>query len=174
MSAPSSIRFTEDGIKALKSLEAATGKTRVQLVSEALVEKHNRTVALAPIQLRMLKPSEILTLQAEIAAIEKFHNDNRRIGKIKTSDKHAIEKSIKLIEKIDFETDELKQLRLKLGKLGELAEGFNDADQKKLRTLIGWAKKRVEQAKADPASANQLPIYELELKILNSLFPHDN
>ena len=167
MSAPSSIRFTDDGIKALKSLEAATGKTRVQLVSESLVEKHNRTVALPPIQLRMLKPSEILTLQAEIAALEKLHNDNRRVGKIKTSDKHVLEKSIRLIEKIDFEIAELQQLRLKLGKLGELAEGFTDADQKNIRLLIKWVNKRIEKAKTDNPA--EVPILETELKILTAL-----
>ncbi len=170
MSSPSSIRFTDDGIKALKSLEAATGKTRVQLVSEALVEMHNRTVALPPTQLRMLKPSEILTLQAEIAALEKLHNDNRRVGKIKTSDKHALEKSIRLIEKIDIEINELQQLRLKLGKQAELAEGFTDVDQKNIRTLIDWVKKRIEKAKAD-SNTSDLPILETELKTLTALFP---
>lgn len=169
MSAPSSIRFTEDGIKALKSLEAATGKTRVQLVSEALVEKHNRTVALAPIQLRILQPAEILTLQADIAALEKLHNDNRSKGKIKTSDKHALEKSIRLIEKIDIEIDELRQLRLKLGKQAELAEGFTAADQKNIRTLISWVKKRI--AKATAESSEDLPVLETELKTLTGLFP---
>jgi hypothetical protein len=169
VSAPSSIRFTEEGIKALKSLEAATGKTRVQLVSEALVEKHNRTVALAPIQSRMLHPAEILTLQAEIAALEKLHNDNRRNGKIKTSDRHALEKSIRLIEKIDSETDELRLLRLKLGKQAGLAESFTAADAKNIRTLIAWVKKRIAKATAD--STADLPILETELKILTSLFP---
>lgn len=170
MSGPSSIRFTDDANNAMKSLEAATGKNRTQILEKALVEMHNRTVALPPIQMRMLKPSEILTLQAEIAALEKLHNDNRRVGKIKTSDKHALEKSIRLIEKIDIEINELQQLRLKLGKQAELAEGFTDVDQKNIRTLIDWVKKRIEKAKAD-SNTSDLPILETELKTLTALFP---
>lgn len=168
MSAPSSIRFTEEGIKALKSLEAATGKTRVQLVSEALVEKHNRTVALAPTQLRLLDPAEILTLQAEIASLEKLHNDNRRNGKIRTSDKHALEKSIKLLEKIDFEINELRQLRLKLGKQAELADSITADDIKRIRLIISHVKKQLETAKVN--KPENIPFHQTELKILQSLF----
>ena len=169
MSAPSSIRFTDDGIKALKSLEAVTGKTRVDLVSEALVEKHNRTVALAPIQLRILAPSEILTLQSEIASIEKLHNDKRRKIKIKTSDKDATEKIIKAVEAIDLELAELQALRLKIGKQAQLADSITDEDIKNIKLLIKWVEKRIVKAKAE--SSPDLAVLEAELKILTALFP---
>lgn len=165
MSIPASIRISDDGYKALKILEATTKKKRVDLISEALIEKANGTSATPAVQCRLLDPKEILTLQSEIAALEKLHDDNRRNVKIRTFDKNAVEKIIKLNEKIDAETKELQAKRVALGNLATITDAVS-ANHPKFKTLIFAVEKRIENCTTD----DQRAIYELELKILKSLF----
>lgn len=164
---PTSIRITESGIKALKSLEAATGKKRIEILSEALVHMHDETVAQPVINLRLLAPSEILTLQNEIAVLQNLHRDKRRRSQIRSSDKHTTRKSIELLEKIDREVDQLAAARLKLGRLGRLAEEFSATDLEHLENTIMEINECIAKAKLH--SPDNLPAYELELKILNTL-----
>ena len=132
---PSSIRWTKDGFNALKSLEAAIKKARYIIVMDALTEKLNRTVAQAPSQWRWLPISEFVALQAEVAAIEELHDDNRRKVKIRTSDKRATEKIIKAVEKIDSETLKLQRLRWKLGVMAQLPEFLNPEDLESVNAI---------------------------------------
>lgn len=164
MSTPASIRISDDGYKALRILETTTKKKRVDLVSEALIEKANGSSAAPVVQCRLLDQKEILTLQSEIAALEKLHDDNRRNVKIRTSDKAATEKIIKLIEKIDAETKELQAKRLALGSLATIS-GTLMSNPALVKQLIGWVEARLSKA-AD----EQHPAYELELKILRYLY----
>ena len=138
---PSSIRWTDEGFNALLSLEATIKKARYLIVMDSLVEKHNRTVAMAPLQCRLLPPSGILTLQAEVAKIEKRHADNRQKVMIRTSDKHATEKIIKVVEKIDSETSELQRLRLKLGVIAQLPESLSPEDLESVNAIAAALEK---------------------------------
>lgn len=165
---PVSIRITDSGFKALKSLEAATEKKRVDIVSEALIHMHAQTVIQPAIKLRLLDPEEILTLQSEIARLEKLHRDKRRRVKIRSSDKEATKKSIDLIGKIDREVDGLEEIGLKLGKLGHLADNITVKDIEKINKLIDWLKRGIQENKLK--NPKSIPIFELNLKILTSLF----
>jgi hypothetical protein len=167
MSIPASIRLTPDGYKALQILESTTQKKRVDIMSEALVEKAKGTTATPAVKCRLLDPSEILTLQSELAALEKLHADNRRTVKIRTSDKAATEKIIKLVEKIDTETKELEAKRLAIGRLAKLAESLT-REPTLIKTLIGWVEKRIQNTTPDQTA--QLKIYALELEILKYLY----
>ena len=140
-SAPSSLRWTKDGFNALLSLKATIKKARYLIVMDALIEKLNKTVAQAPLQCRLLPPSGILTLQAEVAKIEKRHADNRQKVMIRTSDKHATEKIIKAVEKIDSETSELQRLRWKLGVMAQLPESLNPENLESVNAMAAALEK---------------------------------
>jgi len=154
MNAPSSIRLTDAAFKALKVLETTTQKKRVVLLSEALVEKANNSAASPIIRCRLLDPSEILTLQSEIAALEKLHQANRRTLKIRTGDKDATAKIIKAVDKIDAETDHLQALRVSLANLGTAAEivsagaDVNDSATK-IASLVAKIEAEAEQLRQD-------------------------
>jgi chromosome segregation ATPase len=132
---PITSRIDDDANKALKILEAPDGKTRTSVLSAAIMALYNGTIASAPLKLDLLDPSEILTLQSEVAAVEKLHRDNRAKAKIRTFDKNATEKIIKAVEKIDAETEELEKLRLKLGRLAQLPESVGSEDLESLKSL---------------------------------------
>jgi hypothetical protein len=144
---PSSIRWTKEGFNALLSLKATIKKARYLIVMDALTEKLNKTVAQAPSQWRWLPISEFVALQAEVAAIEELHDDNRRKVKIRTSDKRATDKIIKAVDKIDSETLKLQRLRWKLGVMAQLPEFLNPEDLESVNAIAA----ALEQAAIESA-----------------------
>ena len=160
MSTPSSIRISDEGLKALKILEATTKKKRVDIISAALIEKANHTAAQPAVHCRLLAPSEILTLQSEIAALEMLHQDNRRTLKIRTEDKDATSKIIRAVEKIDAETEQLMSMRSALANLATAAEiassATSDTDAAtKITNLVAKIEAEAEQLRVKIAAENE-------------------
>ena len=160
-----SVRIRSSAHKALRMLITATGKSTLDVISDAILLAAKQLTTVAIVRFRLLDPLEILTLQSEICRIEQLHQDNRRRAKLRFSDKNIGEKAAKIIEKIDAETLELQRLRLRLGKQALVTE-LVGADVPAFKTLIHWAKNRIEKETRN----EERRVHELEFKILKNLF----
>lgn len=169
-SSPRSYRLSGDALKSLKILKATCpDKSDAEIVSIALVRMAT-SPAPAPTIFRVLDVREILTLQAEVAMIERQHLTMKRdILQIRPSDKGIADKIAGIVEKADVERNRLQSLRQSLSRQARLAEKLTPEAAKMLKVLWFNIKKRLENA--DESSK---PYHELELDILNSLYPCTN
>ena len=167
MSTPTSIRITEEGMKALKVLETTLKKSRAEIVSDALIEKQQGVTSQPPVQLRRLDPAEYLTLQADLASLQQLHDENRKLAlKKRPTTKEAADATAATVTRIDEETTRIMALRQRIAKEASLSLIAKES-QPVLRTLSRWATNRLEKATDD----NQRRAFELELKIINLLQP---
>jgi hypothetical protein len=154
-------------MKAMKVLETTLKKSRVAIVSEALVEKQQCITSQAPVQLRRLDPTEYLSLQAEVATLQQLHEENRRLAlKKRPATKEAADATAATIKRIDEELTQLEALRHRIAKEACISRIAKE-NQGHLRTLMNWNAKRLEQE----LNPNQRQIVELEREILRLFLP---
>lgn len=169
-SSPRNFRLTEEGLKALKILEAATpNPLRGKIVSKALEAAAKTTTAAKSVSFRLLGPKGIFDIHAAIFEIETINRKNREaLLKIRPTDTGQAEKLVQSVQRIDDSTSSFDELRLRLANLARTTEELTDTDQLHLGKLIGWVKNRINRENTPP---EHKPIYELELRLLQSLIP---
>ena len=169
-SSPRSYRLSSEALKSLKILKGThPDKSDAEIVSMALVCMADSPAA-APVVFRVLDVREILTLQAEAAMIERQHLTMKRdILRIRPRDKSIADKIAAIVEKADLERNHLKSLRQSLSLQGRLAAQLTPQAAKRLNIL-----QKLAQARVEKADINVKPLWELELFILNSLYPCTN
>ena len=166
-SSPRSYRLSSEALKSLKIIKGThPDKSDAEIVSMALVCMADSSAG-PPVIFRVLDVREILTLQAEAAMIERQHLTMKRdILRIRPRDKSIADKIAAVVEKADLERNHLKSLRQSLSLQGRLAAQLTPQAAKRLNILQTLAQARVEKA-----DINVKPLWELELFILNSLYP---
>lgn len=167
-SSPRNFRLSEDALKALKILEGASpNSSRGEVISRAIINAAKGIVATPPVKFQLLDPSQYLHFQASISELEGFHRESRTaLLRIRPKDKDWGKKISDAIAKIDAETEHLAKLRRGLAQLARTTEALSAEDHQRLAILIKWMAKRVVKAE-EP----QRPIYELELRLIQSLIP---
>lgn len=169
-SSPRNFRLTEEGLQALKILESQSPSTpRGEIVSKAIVNTAKGALASPPVQFRLLDPQDFFHLQATLAQIEALHRINRdALLKIRPADKGQADKLAQAVQRIDDETDNLAHLRLKLANLARATDALTPEDQPHLDFLIRWVTSRIKNENTKP---EHKPVFELELRLLQSLLP---
>ena len=168
MRSPRQITFTEAGLAALKAIKQ-DGESQSKTIERALLIAEGKIAATAPVQSKHLDAGSYLLLQAERAGLEQQHRVIKRdILKIRTGDKDSAIKNAAAITKTEKEIEELVKLRLRIATMAQVAGGLTKEEEANLKTLIGWAKKRIISPNTTP---EQKPVYELEYRLLLSLLP---
>ena len=163
---PRSLRLTTEALAALKVLSCETpGKSQGDIVSEALVEKANKSSTAPVIRFGIIDPQQIPQLQLEAALAERRLRElKQQVLRIRPQHKTEVEKLSGVLGKVEAELEKTNKLRIALANLARLGNELTAADQAKARTLINWVLKRIEI----PKNAESKSLYELELRILKA------
>ncbi len=166
-SSPRSYRLSSEALKALKILQTKyPEKNLTQIVSLAITQMATSS-ATNPVVFRVLDVRELLSLQAEAAMIERQHRTMKRdILRIRPSDKASADKIAAVAEKADAECRHLEALRNKLSREARLAQKLTPE-----AAMILEAIRKSTQGSLAEADDEMKPVFELELSILNSLYP---
>lgn len=168
MRSPRQITFTEAGLAALRAIKQ-DGESQSKAVERALLIAEGKISATVPVQSKHLDAESYVLLQAERAELEKQHRIIKKdILKIRPGDRDSAIKNAAAITKTEKEIEELVKLRLRISTMAQVAGGLTAEEEAHLKTLIGWAKKRITNPTNTP---EQKPIYELEYRLLLALLP---
>jgi len=168
MRSPRQITFSNEGLAALKIIQQ-DGENQSKAVERALLLAAGKIVAAVPPQFNLLNHEAYLLLQAERAELEHQHRNMKKdIYKIRVGDRDSAQKIAGVVTKADAELEELGKLRLRLAKMAQTTASLRAEDEAYFQTLIGWAKNRITSPATKP---EHLPVYELELRLLQSFLP---
>jgi len=168
MRSPRQITFTEAGLAALRAIKQ-DGESQSKAVERALLIAEGKISATVPVQSKHLDTESYVLLQAERAELENQHRVIKKdILKIRPGDRDSAIKNAAAITKTEKEIEELVKLRLRISNMAQLAGGLTAEEEEHIKTLIGWAKKRITNPNTTP---EQKPVYELEYRLLLLLLP---
>lgn len=159
-----SINLRDDGYDALITLQKRTGLSRKDVISNALVESLNKSLAAPIVKFKLTEPLFLLELRRDVVSLEAAAKSLRfRIHSEKHKDPTQLPVLVLELQKLKAVVEGLQVLETVIRTKNGLLEGLNASDYEGLKKLPAWcaSMRKTAQSATPTDKAKRLARYDL-------------